>query len=74
MWQHTVLVLMDFVPLIVVDVRGDSDVVRDELGWLAQPGRVEKEENVVMSKPIQAPVTSTFGPCVDNRRTRPRTR
>lgn len=48
MWQHTVLVLMDFVPLIVVDVRGDSDIVRDELGWLAQPGRVEKEENVVM--------------------------
>lgn len=34
--------LMDFVLVVVVDVRADSDIVREELGWLAKPGRIEK--------------------------------
>lgn len=42
LWEYTVLLLMDFVLVVVVDLRGESDVVRKELAWLAKPGRVEK--------------------------------
>ena len=42
MWQHTVLLLMDYALVVVVDMRGDSDIVRDELCWLAMPSRAEK--------------------------------
>jgi len=42
MWANTVLLLIDFVPRVVVDVRQLSDYVRQELVWLAEPGRIEK--------------------------------
>jgi hypothetical protein len=49
LWEHTVLVLMDFVLVVVVDVRADSDIVRAELSWLAKPGRIEKAWYLVAS-------------------------
>lgn len=42
LWVQTVKALIDLVQVVVVDVRTGSDPVRYELGWLAQPGRVEK--------------------------------
>jgi hypothetical protein len=31
LWEHTVLLLMDFVLVVVVDLRGDSGILREEL-------------------------------------------
>lgn len=42
MWEHTVLLLIDYVARVVVDVREMSEYVREELRWLAEPGRIEK--------------------------------
>jgi hypothetical protein len=42
MWENSVLLLMDYVPVVVVDVRGESEIVRQELEWLAKPGRIDK--------------------------------
>jgi hypothetical protein len=42
MWESTVLLLMDFVPVVIVDVRGESDIVREELEWLQDRGRKAK--------------------------------
>jgi len=42
MWETTVLNLMDYVPVVVVDVRGESDIVREELEWLQHGDRRRK--------------------------------
>lgn len=42
MWQHTVLLLIDFVPMVVVDVRRPSEFVMQEVQWLADPARIGK--------------------------------
>ena len=36
------MLLMDFVLVVIADVRGESEIVREELGWLTRPGRLEK--------------------------------
>ena len=42
LWWHTVVLLTDFVPVIVVDLRRASDFVLDEVRWLADPSRIGK--------------------------------
>jgi hypothetical protein len=42
LWEDSVWRLMDHVLVVVVDVRGDSDIVRSELDWLEQRGHVGK--------------------------------
>jgi hypothetical protein len=42
MWESSVMLLMDFVLVVIADVRGESEIVREELGWLTRPGRLEK--------------------------------
>jgi hypothetical protein len=41
-WEQTVIELIDYVPLIVVDLREPSPFVREEVEWLAQPSRIVK--------------------------------
>lgn len=47
LWGHTVVLLIDYVTRVVVDVRHMSDYVREELVWLAEPGRIEKSWFIV---------------------------
>ncbi len=42
MWEHTVLLLIDYVPRIVVDLRQPSEFVLEEVKWLSEPSRIEK--------------------------------
>ena len=42
LWQHTVVLLIDYVPLVVVDLRRPSELVADEVKWLADPSRIGK--------------------------------
>lgn len=42
MWESSVLLLMDYVLVVVVDVRGESQIVRQEIDWLAKPERIGK--------------------------------
>jgi hypothetical protein len=41
-WEHTVLLLIDLVPVVVVDARTVSDHVRQESEWLSAPERIGK--------------------------------
>jgi hypothetical protein len=41
-WEFAVLLLIDYVTAVVVDVRGSSDHLTQELIWLAVPERTEK--------------------------------
>lgn len=42
LWEQTVLLLIDYVPVIIVDVRAGSYPVEKELAWLATPERLDK--------------------------------
>ncbi len=42
MWEHTVMLLTDYVPRIVVDLRQPSPYVLEEVQWLLEPSRLEK--------------------------------
>lgn len=42
LWQHAVLVLMDFVVVIVIDARIVREGLQEELDWLFKSGRLEK--------------------------------
>jgi len=42
MWEHTVLLLIDYVPRVVVDLRRPSDYVLEEVKWLIEPSRIGK--------------------------------
>ena len=42
MWRNSVLLLIDKVLVVIVDVRGDSDIVRDELDCLRERGLMDK--------------------------------
>jgi len=42
LWEHTVLLLIDYVRTVVVDLRQPSDYVLDEVKWLMEPSRIGK--------------------------------
>ena len=42
LWEHTVLLLIDYVPTVVVDLRQPSDYVLAEVQWLMKPSRIGK--------------------------------
>jgi hypothetical protein len=42
MWEHTVLLLIDYAPLIVIDLRQPSPNVLQEVRWLTEPSRISK--------------------------------
>jgi len=42
LWQHAVLLLMDFVTVIVIDARVVREGLQQELDWLFKPERFEK--------------------------------
>jgi hypothetical protein len=42
LWAHSVRLLINYVPVIVIDVRQPSDYVRAEVEWLADPTKVAK--------------------------------
>jgi len=42
MWEHTVLLLIDYTPLIVVDLRRPSPYLLQEVKWLTEPSRIGK--------------------------------
>jgi hypothetical protein len=42
LWEHTVWLLIQFVPVVIVDLQAASEYVRQEIKWLAEAGRLER--------------------------------